>query len=155
MKLETAKRLHDARLACDEVQAFCAGVSKEAFLTDRGLKLIVQKLIEIVGEALRQAYVMEPDVVDRIPDIRRIVDTRNRIVLGYDSVDFGLLWDIVQHRMPALERAISGVLDTEPMGRQRGSLAGAMTPQTPPSSMVQSPCSTDAPARTHRERVDP
>lgn len=113
MKLETAKRLHDAKLACEEIQTFCAGVSKEAFLADRGLKLIVQKLIEIVGEALRQAHSLDPDMVERIADYRRIINTRNRIVHGYDSVDYGLLWDISRTRIPELERAISRVLATE------------------------------------------
>jgi len=113
MKLGTAKRLHDARLACHEIQAFCDGVSEDAFLADRGLKLIVQKLIEIVGEALRQAHLVEPDVVERIPEFRRVIDTRNRIVHGYDSVDFGLLWDIAQRRVPDLEQAISDVLKTD------------------------------------------
>lgn len=113
MKLETAKRLHDAKLACEEIQTFCAGVTREAFLADRGLKLIVQKLIEIVGEALRQAHLLEPDVVERIVDYRRIINTRNRIVHGYDSVDFGLLWDISQKRIPDLEKAISRMLTTE------------------------------------------
>lgn len=113
MKLGTAKRLHDAQLACAEIQTFCAGVSRETFLADRGLKLIVQKLIEIVGEALRQAQLLEPDVAESIPEFRRIISTRNRIVHGYDSVDFGLLWDITQKRIPDLERAISTVLATE------------------------------------------
>lgn len=92
---------------------FCAGVSKETFLADRGLKLIVQKLIEIVGEAPRQAHLLEADVVERIPEFRRIINTRNRIVHGYDSVDFGLLWDIAQRRIPDLEQAISTVLEAE------------------------------------------
>ncbi len=108
MKLGTAKRLHDARLACEEIQTFSAGVSREAFLADRGLKLI-----EIIGEALRQAHLLEPDVVECIAEYRRIINTRNRIVHGYDSVDYGLLWDISQKRIPELERAISRVLATE------------------------------------------
>jgi uncharacterized protein with HEPN domain len=113
MKLETAKRLHDAKLACEEIQTFCSGTTKEAFLADRGLKLIVQKLIEIVGEALRQAQLLEPDVAESIPELRRIISTRNRIVHGYDSVDFGLLWDIAQRRIPGLEQAITSVLEAE------------------------------------------
>ncbi len=113
MNLETVKRLHDAELACREIQTFCAGVSREAFLADRGLNLIVQKLIEIVGEALRQAERSEPEIAERIPDLRRIVNTRNRIIHGYESVDFGLLWDVAQMRIPALQGTITRILETE------------------------------------------
>jgi uncharacterized protein with HEPN domain len=75
MELETAKRLHDAISACDEIQAFAEGSSRSQFLEDRGLQLVVWKLIEIVGEALRQAEIAEPSLSVRIPELRDIVNT--------------------------------------------------------------------------------
>jgi uncharacterized protein with HEPN domain len=111
LRLKTAKRLHDARSACQELAVFCSGKTDEEFYRDRGLNLIVHKLIEIVGEALHQAELLEPDVARRIPDLRLIVDTRNRITHGYENVNNGVLWGIVQTEAPELERTLARMLD--------------------------------------------
>ena len=110
MKLETAKRLHDAAQACAELQEITAGRTKEEFLIDRLRKLAVWKLIEIVGEALRQAALVDDALTARIPDLRLIVDTRNRITHGYDSVNFSVLWDIVQDEIPPLHLVLTTLL---------------------------------------------
>lgn len=48
-------------------------------------------LIEIVGEALHQAERTDLAVAQRVPELRDIVNTRNRITHGHDSVSFALL----------------------------------------------------------------
>jgi uncharacterized protein with HEPN domain len=93
------------------LRAYCDGKTKNDFVHDRTLKLVVHKLIEIVGEALHQAELLEPNVTGQIPDLRLIVDTRNRITHGYESVDYGVLWDIVQNHVPVLESILATILD--------------------------------------------
>lgn len=110
MKLETAKRLHDAAQACAELQEITADRTKEEFLVERLRKLAVWKLIEVVGEALRQAEMIDDSLNRSIPDLRQIVDTRNRIAHGYDSVNFSLLWDIVQDEIPPLHVTLETLL---------------------------------------------
>lgn len=118
MEIETAKRLHDAASACDELQAFAAGRSRAQFLEDRGLQLVVWKLIEIVGEALRQAEVTEPSLSRQIPELRDVVNTRNRITHGYNAVDFNLLWDIVTEDIEPLRSRLDALLQEPPSSRQ-------------------------------------
>ncbi len=113
MKIETLQRLHDTASACQELQDFCRDVSETAFLNDRGLKLIVHKLVEIVGEALKQAETFDSEVADLVPDFRRIVNTRNRIVHGYGTVNYRLLWSIVQTRIAPLQTALETILAAE------------------------------------------
>jgi len=91
MKVETAKRLHDAAEAARELQDYCSGRTQQDLFSDRTLQLVVRKLVEIVGEALRQAERLDPSLTVAIPNLREIVDTRNRIVHGYESVDYRLL----------------------------------------------------------------
>lgn len=91
MKPKTAKRLLDAERACQELQTFTVNTEKSAYLADRGLMLIVQKLIEIVGEALRQAEITDPKLSDSIPDLRQVIGTRNRTIHLYAEVDYALL----------------------------------------------------------------
>ena len=74
----------------------------------------VQKLIENVGESLRQAEISDSDTVRTIPDFRIVVDTRNRLIHGYDSVDYAALWDIVQRYVPGLEEQIAALLERFP-----------------------------------------
>jgi len=114
MKPETAKRLLDAERACQELRTFTANTEKSAYLNDRGLMLIVQKLIEIVGEALRQAEITDPNLSDHIPDLRQIIGTRNRTIHLYAEVDYALLWDIVQAEIPMLQLRLQELLEHAP-----------------------------------------
>lgn len=117
MKRETRKRLHDAVQACREIEKFTEGVSEEAFVGDRGLHLAVHKLLEIVGESLAFAVRTDATLLERIPDARRAISTRNRITHRYDSVDYRLIWGITQTRIPALRRDIERVMDADPCER--------------------------------------
>lgn len=114
MQRPIAQRLHDAAAACRDARTFCAPVTRDQFLRDRVLHLAVQKLIEIVGEALRQAESLDRTSVSAIPELRVVVNTRNRLVHGYDSVDYGALWDIVQRHIPELERQPWRLLEDAP-----------------------------------------
>lgn len=124
MKRATAKLLHDAISASDEAIQLCAGVSREELKGDRTVQLAVQKLIEIVGEALRQAELAEPRSIVDLPELRDIVDTRNRLVHGYASVDYGLLWDITRDELPGLRACLIELLSnmpppgSDPLGEQ-------------------------------------
>ncbi len=114
MELETAKRLRDASAACGELIDMCTGRSRDDMYDDRMFQLASRKLIEIVGEALRQAEISDPKLVDSISDLRAIVNTRNRIVHGYNSINYSLLWDIIQIEMPPLKVLLDSLLQDAP-----------------------------------------
>ena len=78
--------------------------------TDRQLNLSLVRLLEIIGEAAGR--VSEP--TRRIhPQIAwlEIAGLRNRLVHGYDEVDFDILWDIIQLDLPPLITALTTILD--------------------------------------------
>jgi uncharacterized protein with HEPN domain len=87
MKPETAKRLLDAHMTATELQEFISGHSESTFDRDRGLQLIVHKLLEIIGEALNGARRSEAVIAGQIPNLQQFVSLRNRITHGYDTVD--------------------------------------------------------------------
>jgi uncharacterized protein with HEPN domain len=78
--------------------------------THRMLNLSLVRLIEIIGEAAAR---VSADVKQNHPGIpwSQIVSMRNRLIHGYDSVDFDILWQIVHHDLPTLisqlERLVS------------------------------------------------
>jgi uncharacterized protein with HEPN domain len=74
MRRDTAKRLLDVHRACLEIEQFSAGENAETILENRGLQLILHKLLEIVGEALNKLSKTDPDVSSSIPTLRQIVE---------------------------------------------------------------------------------
>jgi uncharacterized protein with HEPN domain len=74
------------RDACTELLGFTAGKTFDDYANDRGLRLIVERLFEIVGGALSQAIVDEPELRTAIPVSGQAIGMRNRIIYGYDVV---------------------------------------------------------------------
>jgi uncharacterized protein with HEPN domain len=50
---------------------------------------------------------------ERFPDIPwpEVVGLRNRLIHGYDNVDFDILWDIVSDDLPPLMKELDSILD--------------------------------------------
>ena len=46
----------------------------------------------------------------KISDSRKIVDTRNRIIHGYDSVSDDVIWLIINRYLPNLEKDVKELL---------------------------------------------
>ena len=84
-----------------EAVAMVQGKTRSDLDTDRQLNLSLVRLLEIVGEAAGRV----PNV-ERVeyPDIPwpEIVSLRNRLIHGYDRVDFDILWQIVTQDLPPL-----------------------------------------------------
>lgn len=77
---------------------------------DRQLNLALVRLLEIVGEA--SARVTE-DTKRNHPQVAwvEIAGLRNRLVHGYDDVDFDILWDIIQLDLPPLVSTLTTILN--------------------------------------------
>ena len=69
-----------------------------------------ERQLEIVGEALSVAIERGGALVERLPELRRIVGLRNRLINGCDAVDDEIVWDIVQTKAPLLEAQRSRLL---------------------------------------------
>jgi len=79
------------------------------FEKDLKTKKAVERNIEIIGEALNRILKLEPSIA--ISDSRKIVDTRNRIIHGYDSVTADILWLIITRYLPLLQKEIDKLLE--------------------------------------------
>jgi len=77
---------------------------------DRQLNLALVRLLEIVGEAANRVPQEQRARIAAVP-WSQIVGMRNRLIHGYDEVDFVILWRIVTDDLPrlieALEKALS------------------------------------------------
>ena len=74
------------------------------------MNLSLVRLLEIVGEAAAR---VSQDVKDQCREIPwpEIVSLRNRLIHGYDAVDYDILWSIVSDDLPPLIAALKRSLD--------------------------------------------
>ncbi len=110
MRLEVKKYLEDIRQAVTDIKEFTAGKSFEGYAADALLKAGVERKFEIVGEALRHLERIEPSVLSRITNYRRIIAFRNILVHGYATVDDRVIWDVVEEDVPVLSREVEALL---------------------------------------------
>ena len=93
-----------------EASGLVAGKSRAAVEADRVLVLALTRLLELVGKAATR---VPQDVRDRHPHVpwRDVISLRNRLIHGYDTINFALLWQIVQRDVPPLVRDLDVILD--------------------------------------------
>jgi uncharacterized protein with HEPN domain len=126
-----AKRLFDAHLAAAKVGAITRSLSFDDYEASELTRLAVERLLEIVSEALGAALREDPELEDRYPDLRRAVSLRNRIIHGYDDVNDQAIWDIVQTNIPTLTSQLVSILHD--YGRQRARLRPGRASMPAPS----------------------
>lgn len=97
--------LDHAREAFSLVQ----GKTRADLDSDRLLNLGLVRLLEIVGEAASQVPREECALYPQIP-WAQIVSLRNRLIHGYDTVDFDILWQIVTGDLPPLIAALEAII---------------------------------------------
>ena len=103
--------LYDILNAIMEIESFFSDRPKEfqAYQKDLRTKRAVERNIEIIGEALSR--ILKRDETMIISNSRKIVDTRNRIIHGYDSVSDDIIWSIVIRHLPLLKVEIQALLE--------------------------------------------
>ena len=80
----------------------------EIYQNDLRTKRAVERNIEIIGEAMSR--ILKQDSEIEISNSRKIVDVRNRIIHGYDSVSDDVIWGIVIKNLPVLQKEVEILL---------------------------------------------
>ncbi len=88
-------------------------LSRERFLGDETLKRAFARSLEIVGEAAKK---FPDDFQAQHPEVewRAMAGMRDRLIQAYFGVDYDLVWDVVQTKIPALNREIERILPQRP-----------------------------------------
>lgn len=98
--------------AVREALRFAGGHGRGDLDTDRMLLRALVKDIEIVGEAASKVSDTTRAVHPQIP-WTVIIATRNRLIHAYFDINLDVLWETVEVDLPALEKALAKVLDSE------------------------------------------
>ncbi|MCF8461464.1 MAG: DUF86 domain-containing protein [Flavobacteriales bacterium] len=110
MEIEIEVWLRDILKAVEEINEFLPE-KRDFFEFQKDLKTrkAVERNIEIIGEATHRILRMKPDYP--LSNARKIVDTRNRIIHGYDAISEDIIWRIVVKDLPLLEAEIRKLLN--------------------------------------------
>lgn len=102
--------LFDISNAIAEIESFFLSIPKEfaTYKKDLRTRRAVERNIEIIGEALSRILTKDPEI--NISNSRKIVDTRNRIIHGYDSVSDEIIWGIVIKHLPVLQKEVQSLI---------------------------------------------
>lgn len=110
MELEVRVWLMDMDRAITEIYQFLpAKRDFWAYKGDLKTKRAVERNIEIIGEALSRIIRVRPEIA--ITHSRRIVDTRNRIIHGYDSISDEIIWGIIVRELEPLQAEVRTLLE--------------------------------------------
>ena len=102
--------LYDILSSINEIASYFVDTPKlfEIYQNDLKTKRAVERNIEIIGEAMSR--ILKEDNHIQISNSRKIVDVRNRIIHGYDSVSDDVIWGIVIKNLPLLQKEVEVLL---------------------------------------------
>lgn len=103
----------DIFTAIEEIESFFGDKPKffEDFYSNLCLRRAIERNIEIVGEAMNRILKVDKNIA--ITNSRKIVDARNYIIHGYDSLSVDILWSMVINHLPKLKDEVMALLNKE------------------------------------------
>jgi uncharacterized protein with HEPN domain len=86
-----------------------AHVTKEALISDGTLQRAFSRSLEILGEAAKQ---MPAAFRVKHPEVpwKTIAGMRDRLIHGYFAVDYEIVWDVVENKLPQLRPLVVNML---------------------------------------------
>ena len=90
-------------------QELCSQNTFTGILTDWQKRAAFERVMEVLGEAVKR---LSPELTAKYPavDWRGIAGMRDRVSHGYDTIDYGLLWQAVETRVPGLLATVEQML---------------------------------------------
>jgi uncharacterized protein with HEPN domain len=101
--------LEDILAAVIKVEKYTKGLSFDEFVDNDLVSDAVIKNILVIGEATKN----NPDVIRRVnPEIewRKMAGMRDMMVHGYFSINYKIVWDVVQNKIPPLKKQVEQLL---------------------------------------------
>jgi uncharacterized protein with HEPN domain len=113
MRLKSPAYLWDICNAADYIQAKIASITYEQFSEDLDTQIIVERKLEVIGEAGRRLFAHDPETAALIPGLRGAIDMRNAISHEYDDLDYVDIWSAITGPLNHLRDAAAQLLESE------------------------------------------
>lgn len=112
MKKQINKLLSDILGCIARIEEFTSEIhSFEEYQSNTLVQNAVERNVEIIGEAVNSLLKISPEIA--ITSARKIVNTRNLLIHGYDSVDSATVWVILRKHFPILKEEVARLLSVE------------------------------------------
>jgi uncharacterized protein with HEPN domain len=110
MNIEDKASLYDALSAAKKVDRFVRNVDWDGFQASDEKSSAVYGQLVILGEACTR---LSPEMRVQYDDVpwRQIIGMRNRIIHGYDEVNWEIVWQVATEHVPLLIDQFSAILD--------------------------------------------
>ena len=110
MRRDPEKYLHDIADSCRFLVKFTEGRSLDNYRQDRGFRSAVERELQIIGEAVMMLKKLNPQLSDKISESNRVIHFRHVLVHGYDILDYDLVWNVIENKLPILLREVETLL---------------------------------------------
>jgi uncharacterized protein with HEPN domain len=115
MRHNPAAAILDMALAIRRLDKVMADRSLRDLEEDGDLQLVVFALSVMLGEAATRVP-LEIQLVHSDLPWRKVIDFRNRMIHGYDSIEWHIVFSIIQDELPAVRTKLAEILNPKEEG---------------------------------------
>ena len=110
MNLYTLKYLYDIQRAAHSIEDFTAGKTLNDYQDDYMMRLAVERLFGIIGEAMARIARVDRPTAERITEYQKIIAFRNFMAHEYADVIDSEVWEKISVYLPALASEVDALL---------------------------------------------
>lgn len=104
--------LNDISEATGNIRSYVGHLTFGEFKNDRMRVDAVVRNFEVIGEAVKN---LSDELKAQFPstDWKAVAGFRDTLIHGYFGIDPEILWDIIVHKIPVLQKEIAGIIAYE------------------------------------------
>lgn len=95
---------------CRDIELYAAARDTGDDDLERMRYLAVERLFELLGEAMRRALSHQPNLVTDLPQAQRMISMRNRLAHEYDNIDIDTIWEAADIHVSELSAQVFELL---------------------------------------------